>query len=142
VSAALVETLTRLGWEAALTADGRVEVELDPPSFRAEAREEDGAVRLRVELGRAAEAPPEARAAAARFLAALAGGLTSVEPDGIQADRHCLEARLPSPAPAEALDLALVALSVGCRLGAREVRALADGGLARLYLTLNPIKET
>ena len=92
---------------------------------------------LSLELVRSTGLSPHCRRAIALFLLGLTGrirmvrgALTRHEPEAVR-----LEVVLPQPAlTAGELDLALEALSAACRLGSREVRALAQEPLARIYL--------
>lgn len=125
------------GWPLSPRGDGRVAVELDTPGLNAHARLTDTGegLSLAVEVARPAGASPRAREAMARFALILTGALRMIraaasgDPAVIR-----LEVHLAAPPSALDLDLALAALSVGYRLAARELRALADERLAVLYL--------
>jgi len=131
------------GWRVNKRDDGRYAVELDAPGLMNQAflerrggRGEEPVISL--DLLRAAGLSPVSRRAIALFLLGLTGRLRSVrgavtreEPEVVR-----LEVALPvaPAATAPELDLALEALSLACRLGSREVKALGQEPLARIYL--------
>ncbi|MGQ0701891.1 MAG: hypothetical protein ACT4PM_02010 [Gemmatimonadales bacterium] len=135
------------GWRLTRREEHRIGVELDAPGVVNQAFIEPrraGPV-VSIEVLRAGELPPRARRAIARFLLALTARTDLVragvsDTEGEPAVR--LEAALPDEPPASGLelDLALHALSLACRLGMREVRALAHEPLAGTYLA-HTIKE-
>lgn len=127
------------GWRLTRREDGQLGVELDAPGLMNQAFFElrRGDWLVSIELLRSAGLAPHSRRAIALFLLALTGrlrlarGAVRSDPESVR-----LEVALPSgpPATAPELDLALEALSLACRLGSREVRALGHEPLARTYL--------
>ena len=128
------------GWWLTRRDDHRLGVELDAPGLMNQAflEERDSEHVVAIELLRSAALPLRCRRAVAVFLLSLTGRLRLVratvgrqEPEAVR-----LEVVLPS-APwvtAVELDLSLEALSLACRLGSREVRALGQEPPARIYL--------
>jgi hypothetical protein len=125
------------GWPATPRGSERIAVELESPGASAQARllaGDDGAS-LSVELARADGVSPTARLAIAHHVLILTGQVRMVRAIASESrDAVLLDVRLPATASPRDLDLALSALSMGVRLAARELRALADDRLAALYL--------
>jgi hypothetical protein len=148
----LIGWLKDSGWRCTPRGDQQLRVGLELPG---EAREAIVAplgpvVSVSIVIGTWPQLDPAPREAISVFLLALAHSLRLA---GVFADsgngqlEAGFEVRLPAEPTAGELDDALGALSLACRLGAEELLALQDVGLAQAYLqlrenTTNPTTQT
>jgi hypothetical protein len=136
-AADLGELCTAAGWRYVERAGGRLAIDLQCGSNFCEALlGPDGAgLRCAVELPVANTLGPTSRHALACLLLALGGAVRMVRAaaDDSNASQPRLEVWLPGCATDAQLGHALAALSVACRWGAREVRALQDEQIARAF---------
>jgi hypothetical protein len=126
------------GWPLERRDAARFTVELDAPGLLSQAGVERQGPELSVsiEVLRGAALTENSRRAAALFLLTLTAMLRLVRGAAVETPDPAvrIEARLPAVPTGTELDLALLALSLACRLCTRELRGLSDNLMARTYL--------
>ncbi len=136
------DQLQEIGWPVVTWANGAVLVELDVPEQFCQARIEEGDeedLRLAVPIASVGAWAPTCRRALAALLTDACGVVRMAraslvsEDDGMAARWEVILG--PNPAQPE-LTHALSALSVACRLCAREAQALEDEKVAEHYLAV------
>ncbi|HEV8599744.1 MAG TPA: hypothetical protein VGQ69_10320 [Gemmatimonadales bacterium] len=135
---ALLQLARERGWQLEQREDNRYSAELDAPGSLSQATLErrGGELRLGIEVLRSSSLSEDSQRAIELFLlrftalVRMVRGAASEEP----APAIRLEVRLPAAPSGTELELGFSALSLACRLGARELRGLADQLLARTYL--------
>jgi hypothetical protein len=146
----LASLVSAAGWPFTVRSPSRLAIPLDVPGLSIQAALEvvqAGDVRARVQLEPSATSlSPDSREGIAQLLLTTSGlvRLSRARSEatfegagsgvGFEADLRCLAPGVARQPGAEELDLALLSLTVAARLCAREVKALADETVARLYL--------
>jgi hypothetical protein len=127
------------GWPFVRRASGRIAVDLDVPDLFCQAIVEPRGTSCRARVVLAVVSSPSAlvRSALAVLLLALTASVRMVRAGAIEREGETavfVEADIAAPASARELHHALAALAVACRMAGREATALADDGVAGLYL--------
>jgi len=136
----LVQICTEAGWPCSERASGHVAVAIDAGSAPYQAsieRTRSGGLRAVVDLFNSSANTPSSRAATGLLLLGASAVVRSVKGVVITSDdaRNAgVAAEIEDPLSGTAVDRALSALTVACRLVGREAQALRDDSLARLYL--------
>ena len=135
----LAAMVTEAGWTFVQRASGRLAIDLDVPGLFCQAIVEPtslGGCRARVDLARLGDAAADVRAALAVLLLTVVGAVRFVRAGAESAAGTMpvfIEVDIESAATSAELHRGLSALSVACRIAAREAKALLDPDVARSY---------